>query len=56
MGVAQLFRETEVNAIDAGELVELLTQFEPRPVQFQLYYPTRNRPPKLRAFIEWFCD
>ncbi|WP_182549816.1 LysR family transcriptional regulator [Phyllobacterium myrsinacearum] len=56
LGVAQLFRETEVNAIDAGELVELLTQFEPRPVQFQLYYPTRNRPPKLRAFIEWFCD
>lgn len=55
LGIAQLFRETEISAIETGELVEVLTQFEPRPVQFQLYYPTRNQPPKLRAFIEWFC-
>ena len=55
LGIAQLYRATEIPAIEAGELVELLTKFEPRPVQFKLYYPTRNQPPKLRAFIEWFC-
>jgi DNA-binding transcriptional LysR family regulator len=55
LGIAQLFRETEIPAIEAGELVELLTEFEPRPVQFQLYYPSRAQSPKLRAFIEWFC-
>jgi DNA-binding transcriptional LysR family regulator len=55
LGIAQLYRETELPAIEAGELVELLTDFAPRPVQFQLYYPTRNQPEKLRAFIDWFC-
>ncbi|RUY57609.1 hypothetical protein EN981_03805 [Mesorhizobium sp. M7A.F.Ca.CA.001.13.2.1] len=55
LGIAQLYRATEIPAIEAGELVELLTEFEPGPVQFKLYYPTRNQPPKLRAFIEWFC-
>ncbi|MGB3335868.1 MAG: LysR family transcriptional regulator [Devosia sp.] len=55
LGIAQLYRTTELPAIEAGELLELLTKFEPRPVQFQLYYPTRNQPEKLRAFIDWFC-
>lgn len=55
LGIAQLYRVTEIPAIEAGELVELLTQFEPPSLQFQLYYPTRDQPPKLRAFIEWFC-
>jgi DNA-binding transcriptional LysR family regulator len=55
LGLAQLYRTTELPAIEAGELVELLTTFEPRLVQFQLYYPTRNQPEKLRAFIDWFC-
>jgi DNA-binding transcriptional LysR family regulator len=55
LGIAQLFRETEISAIEAGELIEILTEFEPHPVQFQLYYPTRAQSPKLRAFIDWFC-
>ncbi len=55
LGIAQLYRATELPAIEASDLVELLTKFEPRPVQFQLYYPSRNQPEKLRAFIDWFC-
>ncbi|MFK4811846.1 LysR substrate-binding domain-containing protein [Devosia sp. ZW T5_3] len=56
LGVAQLYRTTEIPANESDELVEVLPQFEPRPAQFQLYYPTRNQPPKLRAFIDWFCS
>jgi DNA-binding transcriptional LysR family regulator len=55
LGIAQLFRTAESPAIEPPEPVEILTQFEPHPLQFRLYYPTRNQPPKLRAFIEWFC-
>ncbi|TCP64301.1 LysR substrate-binding domain-containing protein [Sphingomonas sp. PP-CE-1G-424] len=55
LGIAQLFRQTEISAIANGELIELLEEFEPRAVQFQLYYPTRAHSPKLQAFIEWFC-
>jgi DNA-binding transcriptional LysR family regulator len=55
LGIAQLYGAADSPGTGAAELVELLTKFEPRPLQFQLYYPTRNQPPKLRAFIEWFC-
>ncbi|MDR6872980.1 DNA-binding transcriptional LysR family regulator [Bosea sp. BE125] len=55
LGIAQLFRAAENPATETHEPVEILTQFEPHPLQFRLYYPTRNQPPKLRAFIEWFC-
>jgi DNA-binding transcriptional LysR family regulator len=55
LGIAQRYSATEMPAIDSGDLVELLTQFEPIPHQFQLYYPSRGQPPKLQAFIESFC-
>jgi DNA-binding transcriptional LysR family regulator len=56
LGIAQRFRATEASAIDSGDMVELLTEFEPIPHQFQLYYPSRGQPPKLQAFITWFCS
>ncbi|MBX9453947.1 MAG: LysR family transcriptional regulator [Mesorhizobium sp.] len=55
LGIAQRFRATELPAIEAGELVEVLSRFEPAPDRFQLYYPSRGQPPKLQAFIDWFC-
>lgn len=54
LGLAQRFRATEESAIKAGELIAVLFQFEPEPVQFNIYYPSRNQPAKLQAFIEWF--
>jgi DNA-binding transcriptional LysR family regulator len=55
LGIAQRYHVTEVAAIESGDMVELLTEFEPIPHQFQLYYPSRGQPPKLQVFIEWFC-
>lgn len=54
IGLAQRFRITEQDAIRRGELVEILAEFEPQPLQFHLYYSSRSQPPKMRAFIDWF--
>ncbi|WP_309084597.1 LysR family transcriptional regulator [Chelativorans sp.] len=55
LGIAQRYRVTGTPAASSGDVVELLKQFEPAAHQFHLYYPSRNQPPKLQAFIEWFC-
>jgi DNA-binding transcriptional LysR family regulator len=55
VGIAQRFRATEEQAAATGGLVEILAPFEPPPWQFHLYYPSRGQPPKLQAFIDWFC-
>lgn len=55
LGLAQRFRVTEDRALQAGDLLEVLATFEPAPSQFHLYYPSRGQPPKLKAFIDWFC-
>ena len=55
LGIAQRFRVTEEAAIAAGEVVEVLEAFEPEPLQFHLYYPSRRQPAKLQAFIDWFA-
>ncbi|WP_026059967.1 LysR family transcriptional regulator [Pseudaminobacter salicylatoxidans] len=56
LGLAQRYRVTEEAAIKSGEVVEVLSEFEPEPFQFHLYYPSRNQPPKLQVFIRWFVD
>ncbi|MGO4126923.1 LysR substrate-binding domain-containing protein [Inquilinus sp. YAF38] len=55
LGIAQRYMAADTIAVCSDDPVELLTQFEPDPHQFQLYYPSRGQPPKLQAFIEWFC-
>lgn len=55
LGLAQRFHATSGNEVISGETVELLVPFEPPRRQFQLYYPSRGQPPKLKAFIDWFC-
>lgn len=55
LGIAQGFWPDEDEAIERGELVEVLSAFAPPPSQFHLYYPSREQPPKLKAFIDWFC-
>ncbi|WBU64293.1 LysR substrate-binding domain-containing protein [Paracoccus aerodenitrificans] len=54
LGLAQRFFTTEQDAIRAGALIEVLNEYEPSPKQFNIYYPSRNQPPKLMAFIRWF--
>jgi DNA-binding transcriptional LysR family regulator len=55
LGLAQRFHAAESSEAAAGPVLELLTAFEPPASQFHLYYPSRGQPPKLQAFIEWFC-
>jgi len=54
LGMAQRFVSDD-NAAAVDGLVEVLRDFRPPERQFQLYYPSRNQPPKLQAFIAWFC-
>lgn len=56
LGLAQRYRVTEEAAIKSGEVIEVLSEFEPEPFQFHLYYPSRNQPPKLQVFIRWFVE
>jgi DNA-binding transcriptional LysR family regulator len=56
LGIAQRYRVTEEAAIESGDVIEVLSEFEPQPSQFHLYYPSRNQPPKLQAFIRWFVE
>jgi DNA-binding transcriptional LysR family regulator len=55
LGLAQRFHAAGSSGVAAGPVVELLTDFEPPVSQFHLYYPSRGQPPKLQAFIDWFC-
>lgn len=53
--LAQTFRNIEAQAIEDGTLVELLSDYEPEPMQFHIYYPSRAlKAGRLRAFLEWF--
>lgn len=55
LGLAQRFQATAEHEVASGETVEVLVPFEPPRRQFHLYYPSRGQPPKLQAFIDWFC-
>ena len=55
LGLAQRFHATAEHEVATGETVEVLVPFEPPRRQFHLYYPSRGQPPKLQAFIDWFC-
>ncbi|WP_054311646.1 LysR family transcriptional regulator [Mesorhizobium sp. 1M-11] len=56
LGIAQRYRQTEEDAIDSGELIEIMPRYEPSPVQFFAYYPSRRQQPaKLAVFLDWFC-
>lgn len=55
LGLAQRFHATAEHEVATGETVEILVPFEPPRRQFHLYYPSRGQPPKLQAFIDWFC-
>ena len=55
LGLAQRFHATAEPEVAAGETVEVLVPYEPPRRQFHLYYPSRGQPPKLQAFIDWFC-
>lgn len=54
--IAQSFLPLEAGAIRNGELVELLAEYRPSPLQFHLSYPARMRmTARLRAFLNWFA-
>ena len=54
--MAQAFRVIEQKAIDDGSLIELLQEYEPDPLQFHIYYPSRIlQSARLKAFLEWFA-
>lgn len=53
LGIAQRYRRTEEDAIINGSLIEILPEYEPSPVQFFVYYPSRQQQPaKLTAFLK----
>ena len=55
LGIAQRFLATEKAHLASGALVRVLEAFEPPPVRFHVYYPSReHQPARLRAFIDWF--
>lgn len=54
LGLAQRFHAT-ADGEAPGATAEVLVAFEPPRRQFHLYYPSRGQPPKLQAFIDWFC-
>lgn len=57
LGIAQRYRWTEEDAINNGSLIEILPEYEPSPVQFFVYYPSRQQQPaKLTAFLKQFCE
>ncbi|WBU63711.1 LysR substrate-binding domain-containing protein [Paracoccus aerodenitrificans] len=54
--IAQSFHAIEEDAINEGRLVELLPKYEPAPVQFHIYYPSRIlQTARLRTFLDWFA-
>lgn len=54
--MAQIFHAVEAAAIRTGTLIEVLTEFEPPPMQFHIYYPSRVlQTGRLRAFLDWFA-
>ena len=54
--MAQAFHAVEAGAIRDGTLIEVLTGFEPPPLQFHIYYPSRAlHTARLRAFLDWFA-
>lgn len=55
LGLSQRFHATAEHEVSTGETVEVLVPFEPPGRQFHLYYASRGQPPKLKAFIDWFC-
>lgn len=54
--ISQAFHAVEAGAIEDGTLIEVLTGFEPPPMQFHIYYPSRVlQTGRLRAFLDWFA-
>lgn len=53
--IAQGFLPLEAEAVRNGELIELLTELRPPPLQFHISYPARMRMTgRFRAFLNWF--
>ena len=54
LGVIQTFAFLAQPAVDRGELVPVLTRFQPRPYPLHLAYPpNRHVSNRLRVFIDW---
>lgn len=54
LGLIQVPRYRVVRYLEAGELVEVLRDFPPRPSPVYLLYPEgRQLSPQVRAFIDW---
>jgi LysR family transcriptional regulator for bpeEF and oprC len=57
VGVIQTFAFIAQPAIDRGELVPVLTRFQPQPYPIHIAYPpNRHVSNRLRAFIDWVAD
>jgi DNA-binding transcriptional LysR family regulator len=53
LGLAQVPDNMAQDAVAAGELVEVLRAYRPKPMPISVVFPTsRHMPPRLRAFID----
>jgi len=57
LGVIQTFSFLAQPAVDRGELVPVLTRFQPKPYPLHLAYPpNRHVSNRLRVFIDWAVE
>ena len=57
IGVIQTFAFIAESAVARGELVPILTRFEPKPYALSVAYPSnRYASNRLRAFIDWLAE
>lgn len=57
IGVIQTFAFVAQPAVDRGELVPVLSRFQPKPYPFHLAYPpNRHVSNRLRIFIDWVAE
>ncbi len=57
LGLVQAPRHRFTEDLQAGTLVELLTDFPPAPTPICILYPARRPPsPRTRVFIDWLAD
>jgi len=56
-GLVQTARFMALPHLQAGELIEVLPQWKPRPVPISLLYPqSRQLSPKVRVFSDWVAE
>ncbi|MDA0273140.1 MAG: substrate binding domain-containing protein, partial [Proteobacteria bacterium] len=57
LGITQVPRWLIGDKVATGELVEVLTEFQPAPSNLHaVYSPGRHVPSKLRCFMDYFAD